>query len=111
MTKQKSILLILLFSLLSSLPGCTYGFLYTDITEPLTTNMQNTPVGEETTEVGINIISEPATGTGISAEIGSTAIGDAAKRAGLTKIYFADIRTVSILGGLIEQRTVLVSGE
>ncbi|MFC1815298.1 TRL domain-containing protein [Thermodesulfobacteriota bacterium] len=91
--------------------GCTYGFLYTNSTVPLVKNMDNTPLGTKFVTINSKLIKEPITGIGVSAEWNSRAIGDAARRAGLTQINFADMHTFSILGGIWKKQTVKVWGE
>ncbi len=93
------------------LSGCTSGFLYTNITLPLTVDMNRTPVGHTVTSVNTKRIQEPFTGIDITVEWDSRAIGDAARRAGLETVYFADIHTISFLGGLWEQQAVNVWGK
>ncbi|MCB0334856.1 MAG: hypothetical protein KDD62_01080 [Bdellovibrionales bacterium] len=46
----------------------------------------------------------------IAAEWRSRAIGDAAKVNGLDEIYYADLKKMSILGGLYKRETVQVWG-
>lgn len=52
----------------------------------------------------------PTASLNLAASWNGRAIGDAAKRAGLTEIYYADLHTVSVLLGIWEQKTVEVYG-
>ncbi|MCB0324963.1 MAG: hypothetical protein KDD69_15375 [Bdellovibrionales bacterium] len=100
-------------SLTLGLQGCVYGILYTDVTRPLTRNMDVTP-NPETKLVGksrLNRLSEPLSGLDIRVELASNAIGDAAKQAGMQKIYYADLRQQSVLLGIWQRTTVIVYGE
>jgi len=102
--------LLLLMGLLG--PGCLVtGFLYTNTTRPLTTNMAATPRGEVSGQAGSKHLQEPVTGIGLSAEWDGRAIAQAALRAGLSEVYLADLHTVSILGGLWRQQTICVWGK
>lgn len=91
--------------------GCTSGFIYTNVTFPLTTDMNRTPVGRTVSSVNSKLLQEPLTGFDLTVEWDSRALGDAARKAGFETFYFADIHTISILGGLWEQQAVRVWGE
>jgi hypothetical protein len=91
--------------------GCVSGFVYTNVTLPLSTDMNATPVGKKVCTINSKHIEEPLTGFDISAEWDSRAIGDAARKAGMETFYFADMKTISILGGLWKQQIVRVWGE
>jgi hypothetical protein len=73
--------------------------------------MNHTPVGNKSAAISSKQFKEPVSGLGISTEWNSRAIGDAAKRSGLTQINFADMHTFSIFGGIWKQQTVHVWGE
>jgi hypothetical protein len=90
--------------------ACAPGFIYTDITEPLVTNMRDTQYSA-TRGKGYSLeFKEPLTIVGLRTQIASQAIGDVAKNEGLSKIAYADIRTKSILGGIWSKKTLLVYG-
>jgi hypothetical protein len=91
--------------------GCMQGFIYTNATVPLVINMNNTPVGNKSAAISSKKLKEPISGVGLSAEWNSRAIGDAAKRSGLTQINFADMHTFSLFGGIWKKQTVHVWGE
>lgn len=97
--------------LLSSSSGCVYGLLYTSIDEPLVTNMNSTPRGVQAVNGDTHMVSIPLTVPGLSAEWDSRAIGDAAKNAGLSEVYYADLHTFSVLGGVWQEQTVQVYGK
>lgn len=89
--------LICLFYVICS--GCMHGFIYTNSTVPLVINMNNTSVGNKSAAISSEQLKEPVSGLGLSTEWNSRAIGDAAKRFGLTKINFADmLLSVSLEG-------------
>ncbi len=90
--------------------ACAPGFIYTDITEPVVTNMRDT-VFSPTRAKGYSLeFKEPLTIVGLRTQIASQAIGDVAKTDGIFKIAYADIRTKSILGGIWSKKTLLVYG-
>ncbi len=109
MRSAPMIMLLLMFLLLG--PGCTSGLIYTNVTFPLTTDMNQTPIGHTVTSVNSKLLQEPVTGLDISVEWDSRAIGDAARKAGFETFYFADMKTISLLGGLWEQQAIRVWGE
>ena len=100
---------ILVLLILGTLNACTYGALYTDSTKPYVLDMQETPIGVSKPQQGAKFVSIPT--TMISAGWSSRAIGEAAKRAGLSEVYYADLRTFSVLLGLWEEKTLLVYGK
>lgn len=106
--RSRGLLNALLLTLICASPGCISGWVYTDITVPIVTNMENTPRNSRKVELS----SHDVKFRGITwAEINSRAIADAAKQYGLTTIHFADQRTVSFFGGVYRRRSVLVWGE
>jgi len=88
---------LLFFPLLG---GCSFltGIVFTHIREPYTTDLHNTPVTDIHSEGIIISIEEPVSGYGLYTEFNSNAIGDIAKKHGLSKVYFADLETFNILG-------------
>ncbi len=105
--KVKTIMVsCLLFFLL--LGGCSYydrfvggaptGRVFTNIRVPYTLDLDNTPVTNIHANGLIIHIEEPVSGYGLYTEFNSNAIGDIAKKHGLTKVYFADIEIFDVLG-------------
>ncbi len=109
MHKISFLFLIGMFYVICS--GCMQGLIYTNSTVPLVINMNNTPVGNKFAAAISKQLKEPVSGLGVSAEWNSRAIGDAAKRSGLTQINFADMHTFSIFGGIWKKQTVQVWGK
>jgi hypothetical protein len=91
--------------------GCVRGFIYTDVTVPLDTNMAATPRGGEVGESDSRQVELPVGGMRIGAEWNTRAIGDAARAQGLKRVHYADLRTVSVLGGVWLRQTAKVWGE
>lgn len=103
---------LLLSALTLSLPlqGCTYGFLYSDTVVPVDQNMARTALGTTVGKEETKQLQDPFV-TGVKVEWGSRAIGDAAKKTGLEEIEFADMHTLSVLGGLYKSSTIIVYGK
>lgn len=115
--------LVLLAMLVAASPACVQvtdtgsisfhpqGWLYTDYTSPVVENMHNTPRGSRLVELDSHYLEEPITRANLSVEWRSRAIGDAAKRFGLSKIYFADQHIFSICGDIYRRQTIRVWGD
>jgi hypothetical protein len=72
--------------------------------------MRQTPVGSRTVESDTKLVSVPFVSGSLTATWDSKAIGDAAKKAGLTEIYYADLHTLRVLG-IWQKQTVQVYGK
>ncbi len=90
------------------LTGCgATGVIYTHIITPLDVNLNNTPVFDrrakkrDTKQVRLPYI---------NIQWDTNAIGDIMKKHGLTKVYYADLETLSVLG-IWTQKFVIVYGE
>ena len=99
---------VFLLGLCSSLGGCVTGILYTDVTTPLTRNMNETLVSTTEGASSNTGFSDPF--IGVSVQLDSFAIGDAAKNEKLSSVYYADLRRQSALLGLWQKNTVIVHG-
>ena len=104
--------LLLCAAALMSLPtqGCTYGLLYSDTVIPVDQNMTQTLLGPKVGVGETKQLQDPFV-TGVKVEWGSRGIGDAAKKTGLEEIEFADMHTISVLGGLYKSSTIVVYGK
>ena len=102
----------LLILLTLSMSGCAplSGIIYTHTFTPYTQDLHNTPFSE--TKAGDHVvkIKEPFSGLGLYAEFDSNAIGDIARKYGLTRVHFADLETFSVLGFWTESN-IIVYGE
>jgi hypothetical protein len=92
--------------------GCsTPGLLYTNITLPLTVDMNSTQRAPDSTATIQRIIREPLTGAGIRAEWSNKAPGDSARIGGLEQVSYADVHSNSVLAGIWQSTTILVYGD
>jgi hypothetical protein len=92
--------------------GCsTPGLLYTNITLPLTVDMNRTQRAVDSTATIQRIIREPLTGAGIRAEWSNKAPGDSARIGGLDEVSYADVHSNSVLAGIWQSTTILVYGD
>ena len=83
------------------------GCVYVHTVEPLTLNMDRTPVAGMQKEGSLKLITYPPVEL---VTWDSAAIGDIAKKQGMEEVYFADLETFSILR-LWNQYTVHVYGK
>lgn len=92
-----------------ALTGCvTGGRLFTNVTQPLMTDFDKTPVGSKRCVFDTHFIKEPFYGSSI--EWTEDTIKSMAGQAGMTEIRHADLHTFSILG-IYRRRTVIVYGD
>lgn len=90
--------------------GCsTPGLLYTDITLPLTLDMDGTPRAPDAAKTMQRSVREPM--AGIRAEWANSAPGEQARIGGLGRVSYADLHRHSLVGGLWGSTTVVVYGE
>ncbi|HMO19020.1 MAG TPA: TRL domain-containing protein [Oligoflexia bacterium] len=91
--------------------SCAPGLLYTDIIRPECTDMRGTTLGTKSARGGAYKVEIPTNRIDLTAEWNSKAIGDIAKKNGLTKVYGCDQRTLSILAGIFRKEEIIVYGE
>lgn len=110
---------LLLPTLAALLSGCASGidkppgirgYIFTYTREPYTSDLKDTPVTTSTGRGKVIRVKEPFSGYGVSAEFMSNAIGDIAKKQGMTQVYFADMEEFNILG-IWRERRLHVYGE
>ena len=89
--------------------GCVRGLLFHNVTKPLVKDMDRTPAGTDLATLDSREIRIPR--VHLNAVWHSRAIGDAARRAGLEEVHYADIKTFTILLGIWRQQTVRVWGK
>jgi hypothetical protein len=109
-TKHFLFPLIILMIICSS--GC--GLLYTNVTKPLSRDFNTTPIGSKKCTLSthkINLPLMPLTTSRVSAEWDTEHINEAAQKAGITKIYYADLRTQEILLSTYRRSTLIIYGD
>ena len=100
-------------AMLMLLTGCSStgpmpGFIYTNVTYPLTWDLDATPVPQEVPrDAKIIEVREPFSGLGINARLNANAIGEIARTHGLKTLYFADQERFSILGIWTSHKVIL----
>lgn len=88
------------------------GLVYTNVKLPLTRDLNNTGMPDGPPHTGRTVeVREPITLLGLSAQVGSNAIGDIARRHGIRHLYFADQEIFNVLGIWRSHRVVLYGDE
>jgi hypothetical protein len=92
--------------------GCvSRGVLYSRTTEPATEDFAQTPIGTKHAEVCGQRLREPISGYGVSAEWDSDYLRAAARQAGISSIYYADLETITVAFGIYRHRTLIIYGD
>ncbi|MCD6288356.1 MAG: hypothetical protein J7M12_04500 [Candidatus Hydrogenedentes bacterium] len=103
-TKLFSVCLLILMA-----TGCaTQGLLVTDVTRPLMTDFDKTPVGNKKCVMDTHLIREPFFHS--SVEWTDNTIEPRIKRAGITELRHADLHTFSLFG-IYRRQSVVVYGD
>ena len=101
---------IALLLLLSA--GCAnFGAAYSDVTSPASLDFNSTPSGTKRCVINSYKLKEPVTGIGLSAEWDRNYLKSMAANAGITNLYYADIRVRSVLMGLYSQKFLILYGD
>ena len=87
------------------------GRLYTNKVSPYSNDFNQTPVGSKSCEINDFKIKEPFSRLRISAEWTTSSVYEKAKEAGITNIYYADVRKFSLLGGIYSKKVLIVHGD
>ncbi|OGW39191.1 MAG: hypothetical protein A2010_11930 [Nitrospirae bacterium GWD2_57_9] len=90
---MKNLRLLTALLLLALLPGC----LYVHTLQPLTVNMDRTPLSQAEKQGTVKTISLPYMGQTHLAAWGNAAIGQVAKEQDMKEVYFADLEIFSVL--------------
>lgn len=93
------------------LGGCLSGRLYQDTVEPYTTDFHDTPVGSKRCVLNTHKVQEPFSGYGVNAEWYTDTIVRQLLEAGITKVYYADLRTFTILWNIYTRKQIIVYGD
>ena len=92
------------------LSGCSTGFLYTNVTTPYCTDMQENLSEGKDSRSSLKQFSIP-TVPGSRTIWSSNSIADAAKKEGIEVIQYCDRKKFSILGGIWGSDSIVVYGK
>ncbi len=108
----KRLLLFLILPVLITTSGC--GLFYTNVTRPYSRDFNATPVGSKKCTMSAHKVQAPLlpyASTRVSAEWGSMDVNEAAREAGITRIYYADVHTLSFLLNTYRRSTLIIYGD
>lgn len=92
--------------------GCAgQGMLYTRVVNPYSHDFHATPVGAKTCRVNEHVLRDPVGGTHVSIDFTLRVVQEAAREAGITHLYYADLETLSILSGMYQRKTLILCGD
>ncbi len=106
--------IVVLFFLALHIAGCSRsgpGLLYTNLTQPYSTDFKNTPAGTRQCILKAHRIKEPVSGYGVTLEWSTNQIQSAAREAGIEKIRYIDVQTLSFLMGIYSRRELIIYGD
>ena len=106
------LLLVVPFILAST--GC--GLLYTSVVQPHSVDFNNTPIGSKQCTlsaftVRFPLLAPPFERTRISAQWDTQEVNAVLEEAGITKMYYTDIKTQEFLLGTFRRQTVIIYGD
>lgn len=87
------------------------GQLYTNVTLPRSTDFRNTPVGSRQCRLDEYQLREPVSGYGISVEWSADRILAAAHQAGISRISYTELETVSFLFNIYRRQRLIIHGD
>ena len=87
------------------------GRLYTNKVIPYSSDFNLTPAGSKSCEIDDFKVKEPVSRFNISAEWMTSSVYEEANKAGITNIYYADLRKFSLLGGIFSKTVLIVHGD
>jgi len=92
--------------------GCVGGLLYSQTTLPLDVNLEGAPYAQGRQAGSWKTVDIPVWPPfRARVDWGSIAIGDALEEAGIRTVHYADLETISVLGGIYVDRRLHVYGE
>ena len=101
-----------LTGVLMIMAGCSVpGRLFTNVTEPFSLDFNHTPLGTKTCVIKNYRLKEPVSRFNVSAEWSRGEIAAAARKAGIRRIYYMDVHTLSVLMGLYRRKELIVYGD
>ena len=106
--------LLIVVPLMVALTGC--GVLYSNVIQPHSRDFDNTPIGSKQCTltaftVRFPLLAPPLERTRVSAQWDTEEVNNALEEAGITKMYYTDIKTQEFLLGTFRRQTVIIYGD
>lgn len=99
--------MVIRFLFLSQLLGC--GLIYSDVTRPLSTNMNDTSRGRKGYSCSTRAIRDPITKIKLNLEWDDRSVGGCTE--GSNTVHYADKSSFSVLGGLYQEQKTIIYGD
>lgn len=87
------------------------GNLYTNVVQPYSTDFHDSPVGSKRCVLDEHQFREPISGYGVSVEWTAGRILAAAKAAGISRVSYTEMQTLSFLMGIYRRQRLIVHGD
>jgi hypothetical protein len=87
------------------------GRLYTNTIRPHSRDFHNSPVGDKQCLIDEHQLREPVSGYGVSVEWTADLILAAANQAGISRISYTELQTVSFLLGVYRRQRLIIHGD
>ena len=87
------------------------GNIYTNVVLPYTTDFQDSSVGSKRCVLDEYQLREPVSGYGVSVEWTTGRILAAAQAAGISRISYTEMQTMSILMGIYRRQRLIIYGD
>lgn len=87
------------------------GDIYTNVVLPYSTDFRDSPVGSKRCVLDEHQFREPVTGYGVSVEWTAGRILAAARRAGISRISYTEMQTLSFLMGIYRRQRLIIYGD
>ena len=105
---------LMVVPLIFTLTGC--GLLYTNVVQPHSVDFNKTPIGSKQATltaftVRFPLLAPPLERTRISAQWDTEEVNAVLEEAGITRMYYTDIKTREFLLGTFRRQTVIIYGD
>lgn len=110
-TVIKGVVSLLLFLLLCGCAKMQIALLYSNTVAPYSEEFAATPTGSKRCVINTHEIKDPLSGYSLTAEWSTSKILEQAHQAGIKKIDYIDLKTISILNGVYRRESLIVYGD
>jgi len=111
-TVIRNVCLLLVISLVFGATGC--GLLYTTVVQPHSGDFDTTPLGSKQCSLSaftVRVPLLPVTRQRVQAQWDTKEVNEVLEEAGMTKMYYTDIKTQEFLLGTFRRQTVIIYGD
>ncbi len=87
------------------------GHLYTNVVQPYSTDFHDSPVGSKRCVLDEHQFREPVSGYGVSVEWTAGRVLAAARAAGISRISYTEMQTLSFMMGIYRRQRLIIYGD